>query len=119
MAQLFCANYLTPGRLELSAGAYGQTGRRLVDHRARRGSAAVGRSERVDVPGGRRPRRYDAVSTIVRRREIAWVTQRGKRSTVPLARLRTVEDCLRDPMPDQSWMGSPIPQEKFTRWLAP
>ena len=60
----------------------------------------------------------EIVAAIVRRREITWVTQKGKRSTVALPRLRTVEDCLRDPMPDQSWMGSPIPQEKFTRWLS-
>ena len=61
----------------------------------------------------------EVVSAIIRRREIAWITQRGKLSTVPVPRLRTVEDCMRDPMPDQSWMDSPIPQEKFTRWLAP
>jgi hypothetical protein len=61
----------------------------------------------------------EVVAAILRRRQIAWVTQRGKRSTVPLPRLRTVEECLGDPMPDQSWMGSAIPQEKFTRWLAP
>ena len=61
----------------------------------------------------------EIVSAIVRERQIAWVTQRGKRDTVPLPRLRTVEDCLRDPLPDQSWMTSPIPQEKFTRWLVP
>ena len=61
----------------------------------------------------------EIVSTIIRRREIAWITQRGKRSTVPVPRLRTVEECMRDPMPDQSWMGNPISQEKFTCWLAP
>ena len=61
----------------------------------------------------------EIVSAIVHNREIAWITQRGKRSTVPVPRLRTVEDCMRDPMPDQSWMDSPIPEEKFTRWLAP
>ena len=59
----------------------------------------------------------EIVSSVVRRREITWVTQRGKRSTVPVPRLRTVEDCMRDPMPDQSWMTRPIPQERFTRWL--
>lgn len=61
----------------------------------------------------------EIVTGIERRREIAWTTQRGKRSTVPLPRLRTVEDCLRDPMPDQSWMDRPMPQEKFTHWLIP
>ncbi len=61
----------------------------------------------------------EVVSAIVRKRQIAWITQRGKRSAVPLPRLRTVEDCMCDPMPDQSWMSTPIPQEKFTHWLAP
>ncbi|HNQ23091.1 MAG TPA: hypothetical protein PKK06_08355 [Phycisphaerae bacterium] len=60
----------------------------------------------------------EIVAAIERRHEIAWVTQRGKRSTVPVPRLRTVEDCLRDPLPDQSWMGSPLPQKKFVGWLA-
>lgn len=60
----------------------------------------------------------EIVSTIESRREIAWITQRGKRSTVPLPKLKTVEDCMRDPMPDQSWMDNPIAQDKFTRWLA-
>ena len=59
----------------------------------------------------------EIVSEIQRRREIAWVTQRGKLSAVPIARLRTVEECLSDPMPDQSWMNTPIGQEKFVGWL--
>ena len=60
----------------------------------------------------------DIVSAIARRGQIAWVTKKGKRCTVALPRLRSVEECLRDPMPDQSWMDSPIPQNKFTRWLS-
>jgi hypothetical protein len=59
----------------------------------------------------------EIVAAILQRRQIAWVTQRGKRSTVPLPRLRSVEECLRDPMPDQSWMDRPISQERFTRWM--
>jgi hypothetical protein len=61
----------------------------------------------------------EIVSTVIRRRRLAWLTQRGKPSTVPVPRLRTVEDCMRDPMPDQSWMSNPIPEKKFTHWLAP
>ena len=61
----------------------------------------------------------EIVSAIIRQRKIVWITQRGKLSTVSVPRLRTVEDCMRDPMPDQSWMDSPIPQEKFTCWLVP
>ncbi len=60
----------------------------------------------------------EIAQAIERRGEVTWVTQGGKRSTVPLKRLRTVEECLRDPMPDQSWMSMPIPQERFTRWLS-
>lgn len=56
-------------------------------------------------------------AAIQQRREIAWVTQRGKRSTVPISRLRTVDECMRDPMPDQSWMTTSIPQRHFTDWL--
>ena len=59
----------------------------------------------------------EIVTEIVRRRQIAWVTRRGTTSTVPIARLRTVEECLADPMPDQSWMDTPLPQEKFAGWL--
>ncbi len=59
----------------------------------------------------------EIVSEIQRSGRIAWLTQRGKLSAVPIPRLRTVEDCLRDPMPDQSWMNAPIPQEKFAGWL--
>jgi len=59
----------------------------------------------------------EVVSEIQRRREIAWVTRKGRLSAVPIPRLRTVEECLGDPMPDQSWMDTPIPQEKFVGWL--
>lgn len=59
----------------------------------------------------------EIVQHIVKRKQIAWVTQRGQRKTVPLPKLRTVEDCLRDPMPDQSWMTRPMRQEKFVEWL--
>ncbi len=60
----------------------------------------------------------EIVSAIARSGEITWVTKKGKRSTVAVPRLRSVEDCLRDPMPNQSWMSTPIPQDKFTYWLS-
>ena len=59
----------------------------------------------------------EIATAINRKRQIAWVTQKGTLSSIPLPRLRTVEDCLDDPMPDQSWMNSPIPQTKFTGWM--
>lgn len=59
----------------------------------------------------------DVVDAIVRTRRISWITMRGTPSSVPVAQLRTVEDCMRDPMPDQSWMSDPLREEKFTGWL--
>lgn len=59
----------------------------------------------------------EIVSAILRCREIAWITQRGKRSTVPVPQLRTVAECIADPMPDQSWMTNPLLDKKFTGWL--
>jgi hypothetical protein len=59
----------------------------------------------------------EIATAIEGKRQIAWITQKGTRSSIPLQRLRTVEDCLSDPMPDQSWMSSPIPQAKFAGWM--
>lgn len=59
----------------------------------------------------------DVVDAIVRARRISWITMRGTPSSVPVAQLRTVEDCMHDPMPDQSWMSEPLREEKFTGWL--
>lgn len=58
------------------------------------------------------------VHEIQRQGAIRWITQRGKLTEVPVRQLRTVEDCINDPMPDQSWMGEPILEEKFTGWLS-
>ncbi len=59
----------------------------------------------------------EIVLAIQRSKQIAWVTQRGTTSVIPLPRLKTVEECLDEPMPDQSWMDTPIPQEKFADWV--
>ena len=57
------------------------------------------------------------ITTILRGREIAWITQNGKRRTEPMPRLKSVEECIRDPIPDQSWMDKPLRQDKFVNWL--
>jgi len=59
----------------------------------------------------------EIVAAIERKRQIAWMTQKGTRSFVPLPKLRTVQECMDDPMPDQSWMSSRIPQAKFAGWM--
>ena len=59
----------------------------------------------------------EIASAIARAKKIAWVTKRGTTSSVPIPRLRTVEECIADPMPDQSWMDTPLPQERFFGWM--
>lgn len=88
----------------------------------------------ADVPQYWRAGRFDTVceyaindvhmtmevaSRIIRHKEIAWITRRGERSVVPVPGLRSVEECLNDPMPDQSWMDKPVTQRSFTRWMSP
>lgn len=59
----------------------------------------------------------EVAACIARAGEVRWITQRGKPSSARLGRLRTVEDCLRDPMPDQSWMNEPLEESRFSGWL--
>ena len=50
-------------------------------------------------------------------RRIRWVTGRGGISSKPIARLKSVEEVIRDPPPDQSWMDRPLPRSKFYDWV--
>ena len=50
-------------------------------------------------------------------REVRWVTGRGLIKATPMSRLKTVDEIIRDPEPDQSWMDTPIPKAKFYEWL--
>lgn len=57
------------------------------------------------------------IKEIIKRKEIAWVTQKGYIRTEPIQRLMNVEEIIRKPKPDQSWMDSPIPRENFYKWF--
>jgi hypothetical protein len=59
------------------------------------------------------------IQAIVEARQIRWMTARGTVGSKPLPRLKTVEEVLREPGPDQSWMDTPITKEKFHAWLEP
>jgi len=53
------------------------------------------------------------------RRRFDWITRRGARSCMELPRgWLTVQEALRLPEPDTSWMDNPIPRHDFTHWLA-
>lgn len=49
--------------------------------------------------------------------QVSWVTARGHISSKPMPRLKTVEEVINDPGPDQSWMDSPLPKSKFHSWI--
>ncbi|MEN6424425.1 MAG: ribonuclease H-like domain-containing protein [Phycisphaerales bacterium] len=53
------------------------------------------------------------------RRRFGWVTRKGTTSSIELPQgWLTVQEAMRLPKPDTSWMSSPIPRHEFTRWLA-
>lgn len=57
------------------------------------------------------------ILAIQKTKEIRWITAKGKISSKPMPHLKTVEEVIRDPEPDQSWMDSPMPKEKFYKWV--
>ena len=48
---------------------------------------------------------------------IQWITKKGYRKAEILPRLKTVEEVLKDPEPDQSWMDTPLERSKFIKWI--
>ena len=53
-----------------------------------------------------------------RRGELLWITRRGTTGRMPLGQgWRSVEEALRTPLPDTSWMSDPPAREDFTAWL--
>ncbi len=57
------------------------------------------------------------VCSIQEVRQVRWVTARGHISSKPMARLKSVEEVIQDPEPDQSWMDKPMPKTKFYEWV--
>lgn len=49
--------------------------------------------------------------------QVQWVTAKGYVSSKPMPRLKTVEEVIQDPGPDQSWMDTPIPKDQFYKWV--
>jgi hypothetical protein len=57
------------------------------------------------------------ILAIEKAKAVRWMTAKGKVSSKPMPRLKTVEEVINDPEPDQSWMDTPIPKLKFHEWL--
>jgi len=49
-------------------------------------------------------------------RQVKWVATKGHTRAVPMPKLKTVEEVLKDPEPDQSWMTTPLRRSKFCDW---
>ena len=54
------------------------------------------------------------------RGQFSWITRRGKPSSCELIRGQwcTVDQALRLPNPDTSWMDDPWPRSRFTSWMS-
>jgi hypothetical protein len=53
-------------------------------------------------------------------REFRWITRKGTTSKLPLkSGWLTVEEALKLPEPDVSWMDNPMRRSRFTGWLQP
>jgi hypothetical protein len=53
-----------------------------------------------------------------KQRRLDWITRRGTRSSINLPQgWLTIQEAHRLPVPDTSWMDTPIPRREFTNWL--
>jgi hypothetical protein len=57
------------------------------------------------------------VRAIQKAYQVQWITAKGLAKSKPMRQLKTVEQVLQDPEPDQSWMSTPMPRSKFCQWL--
>ncbi len=54
-----------------------------------------------------------------RRRIFKWITSRGKIGTMPLPKgWLSVNEAMRLPLPDTSWMSDPIHRNSYSAWLS-
>lgn len=49
---------------------------------------------------------------------VSWITKKGTTKSERIGKLKRVREILNEPEPDQSWMDTPIPREKFVKWIS-
>lgn len=49
--------------------------------------------------------------------EVRWLTNKGTVGSELMKRLKTAQEVINDPAPDQSWMDTPLPKSKFSQWV--
>jgi hypothetical protein len=57
------------------------------------------------------------VCAIQKTQQVRWRTGAGRIGSRPMPRLKSVEEVIQDPEPDQSWMNTPISKSKFYKWI--
>ena len=57
------------------------------------------------------------VHAILETGQIRWMTGKGYVSSKPMPQLKSVEEVIEDPEPDQSWMDNPLPRARFYEWV--
>ena len=57
------------------------------------------------------------IKEIIKQKRITWITQKGENKSELIPRLKTVEEILQEPEPDQSWMNTPITRKRFYQWF--
>ena len=56
------------------------------------------------------------ITTIQKDHQIQWITRNNMIKTQSMPRLKTVEEVIQDPVPNQSWMKDPLPKIQFYKW---
>lgn len=59
----------------------------------------------------------EVAQRILATKGMRWITKKGTPATEPMARFLTAREMLCLPPPDQSWMSTPIPRERFYAWI--
>jgi hypothetical protein len=59
----------------------------------------------------------ELVAAVEKRGQLCWTTRAGKSTLVPIPKWMKVTEALALPLPDVSWMRTPMKRDHFTRWM--
>ncbi len=117
MFQFFCQRGFPVGLAKVAAGL-GVEETKLMDGADAPKQWSEGNHELVlDYVAGDCRITEAVVARIEETGGVTWRTSRGTLSTEPMPKLKQVRALLDSPLPDTSWMDSPLPRSKFTSWL--
>jgi hypothetical protein len=50
-------------------------------------------------------------------KSVTWTSLKGRLQYVPIGEWLPITECLKMPLPDQSWMNKPTSRGSFTEWI--